>query len=243
VSRADEVAADRYVIPDAPRLRAAFRLAASDLYFNSWRLVAANLVWGLWLLLCLLLAVYWPLGGLLLGIALAVPTAGIYRLSALVVRQESVAFSDAVETYRARLAPALGVGAIAILGTTVFLVNVVTGLVTLANPVGWAIATAALWGVFILWAWLLCLWPLLVDPRREGLPIRPRMRLAAILVLAFPVRLAALTLVTAVVMGVSTVLFAALLTITVAYCALVGCRYVLPAADRLEGRATVLVLD
>jgi hypothetical protein len=112
---------------------------------------------------------------------------------------------------------------------------------TLGGPLGWAIATAAVWGLVILWAWLLCLWPLVVDPRREELGLRQTMRLAALLVLAFPFRIGTLMLVTALLLVISTVLFAALVTVAVAFGALLGCRYVLPAADRLEGRATVLL--
>ena len=49
-------------------------------------------------------------------------------------------------------------------------------------------------------------------------------------------RLGALTLVLAVILAASTVVFAALLTVSVALCAFIACRYVLPAADRLEAQ-------
>lgn len=233
--------AERSALPEAPRLGGALRAAASDLYFNSWRLVPANAVWGLVVLLTVAAAVYWFLGTVLLVLLLAVPTAGIYRLAALITRGDASAFSDVVEAYRRYLRPALVLGGIGAVGTSVFGINVLTGLLALGGPLGWAIATAAAWGLVILWAWLLCLWPLVVDPRREESSLRGRMRLAALLVLAFPLRIGALMIVTALLLAVSTVLFAALITITVAFCALLGCRYVLPAADRLEGRATVLV--
>jgi hypothetical protein len=48
----------------------------------------------------------------------------------------------------------------------------------------------------------------------------------------------ALTAVIVAVLAISTVFFAALFSISVAYVSLVATRYVLPAADRLEGRAT-----
>lgn len=233
--------AERYALPEAPRLGGALRAAAVDLYFNSWRLVPANAIWGALLLLVVAASVYWLPGAVVLLLVLAIPTAGIYKLAALIARGDASAFSDAIEAYRLYLRPALVLGPIATGGTAVFGTNVLTGLLTLGGPLGWAIATAAVWGLVILWAWLLCLWPLVVDPRREGLGLRQTMRLAALLVLAFPFRIGALMLVTALLLVISTVLFAALVTVAVAFCALLGCRYVLPAADRLEGRATVLL--
>ncbi len=49
-----------------------------------------------------------------------------------------------------------------------------------------------------------------------------------------PVRIGALAIVVAVTTAISTILTAALLTISVAFVALVACRIVYPAADRLE---------
>lgn len=235
--------AERYALPQAPRLGSAARDAAVDFYFNSWRLVPANVVWGCLLLGLILTGAYQAVGALLLSATLAIPAAGIYRLAALIVRGEPVAFSDALEAYRQYLRPALALGVLGTVGSTILLINVATGFLTLGNPLGWAIATAAFWGLVILWTWLLALWPLVVDPRRDGTGLRENMRLAGALVIAFPLRIGALALLTTVVMAVSTVLFAALITIAVAYCALLGCRYVLPAADRLEGRATVRLPD
>jgi hypothetical protein len=56
------------------------------------------------------------------------------------------------------------------------------------------------------------------------------------LALAHPVRMGSLAIVLAAVLAASTVVFAALLSVSVALCAFVTCRYVLPAADRLEAR-------
>ena len=230
-------------MPEAPRLGGAARGAGVDLYYNSWRLVPANAVWGLLLLLTVAVGVYWFVAAVPLLLLLAIPTAGIYRLAALIARGDASAFSDVPEAYRRYLRRALVLGLIGMVGTTVLGINILTGLLALGGPLGWAVATAAAWGMVILWAWLLCLWPLVVDPRREGASLREQMRLAAMLVLAFPLRIGVLWMVTVLVLAVSTVLFAALITIAVAFCASLGCRYVLPAADRLEGRATVLIPD
>ena len=62
------------------------RAAAIDFYFNSWRLVPANLVWSVLLLAVLFAALVWlPL--LLLLVVLALPTAGMFRIAAKVTHQ------------------------------------------------------------------------------------------------------------------------------------------------------------
>jgi hypothetical protein len=57
-------------------------------------------------------------------------------------------------------------------------------------------------------------------------------------VVAHPLRVGALALVVGLMLLVSTILFAALLSVSLAFCSLLSCRYVLPLADRLEGRPT-----
>jgi hypothetical protein len=47
----------------------------------------------------------------------------------------------------------------------------------------------------------------------------------------------------ALIAAVSIVAIAAIATVSAAYAALVTCRYVLPAADRLEGRRSVPVVE
>lgn len=235
--------AERYALPQAPRLGGAVRDAAVDFYFNSWRLVPANAVWGLVLIVLIVAGAYQALGALLFSATLAVPMAGVYRLAALIVRGQPVAFSDALGAYRQYLRPALTLGITATAGSTILVVNIAFNLLTLGGPLSWALSTAAFWGLVIFWTWMLAVWPLVVDPRREDSGLWQQMRLAALLVLAFPLRSGALMMVTVLLLAISTVLFAALITISVAFCALLGCRYVLPAADRLEGRATVLLPD
>jgi len=156
------------------------------------------------------------------------------------VRGDSVALSDGFD--RRLVAPGLLLGAGIVLAFMVFVVNIASGAAT-GEPMGWMFATVAGWGLVFVWVWSLVVWPVVTDPRRLDEPLRDRLRLGTLLVLAFPLRLSALALVITLVLAVSTVLFAALLTISVAYAALVSARYVLPAADRLEVRATVAVAD
>ena len=118
--------------------------------------------------------------------------------------------------------------AVAILASNAFLGA------NLGGPVGWALTTLSLTGLVALWVLSWPFWVLLVDPEREDRPLRSRARLAALLVVAAPGRLAWMSLVLAVLLLVSTVAFVAVLTIAPAFAALVAARYCLPLADRLE---------
>ena len=75
---------------------------------------------------------------------------------------------------------------------------------------------------------------MLVDPARSDRPVRARLGLAARVLLADPIRFGALGVAAGVILLVSTILTAAVLTISVAFLALVACRSALPVADRLE---------
>ncbi len=227
-SRADSIPGS------APGLGRVLRSAAVDFYFNSWRLVPANLLWGaVFLALVVGTAVFPPV--LLLTPALALPTVGVFRLAALIARGEGVSFWDGLTAWRTMLLPALVIGTGLVVCAAVFLTNIVLGLGS-DSVLGWVLATLAAWGLVASWVLGWTVWPLLVDPVRRGLPIRARLRTAVLLVLAHPVRMLALGALLAVLLAASTVAFAALVSISVAFSALVACRYVLPAADRLEAR-------
>ncbi len=215
-------------------LGGALRASMHDFYFNSWRLAPANLLWGAVLILAVIASPGSPVG-LLLLVALAVPTAGIYRMSALIARGEPAGFSDFLQGMR-RLGPVgalLGLGAAAL--AYVFTTNIFVGLGA-DNPLGWVTSALALWGLVGLAMLLVAAWPLLADPRREDVGLRARLTLAGLVVIGRPGRVLALTGVVLFVLAVSTVLFALLAMVSVAYVALVSCRYVLPLADDLEAR-------
>ena len=215
-------------------LRAALRQSLTDFYFNSWRLAPANFVWGTVLILALL-AGPTSLLGLALFVVLAVPTAGLYRLGALIARGEPAAFSDFVDGMRrfgiAALATAAGAAILAVVFTT----NIGVGL-EVGGPLGWFISALALWGDVALVMLLVAFWPVLVDPDREGVGLRRRLMLAGLVVIGRPGRVLALTAAVAAILAVSTVLFAAILLVSVAYVAIVSARYVLPLLDALEAR-------
>jgi hypothetical protein len=230
--------ASQLALPDPPRLGGAFREAAFDLYYNSWRMVPANIVWGLGFVAILVLAGGVWLPALSLLALLAVPVAGLHRMAAMIERGGGTSFSDFVIGMRRFFWPALAAGIIATLLAIVFTANVILGL-QLGGVLGWLFSAFALYGDIGLAMVLVAFWPILVDPLREELPIRRRLWLAVLVSLARPGRMFVLTLLIAAVLIASTVLFAAIVTVSVAYVSLVGARYVLPAADRLEGRPTV----
>ena len=200
----------------------------------------ANAIWGAGLLLVIALVFsYLAAVPLAFGL-LAFPTAGMFRLAALIARDRPTAFSDSLEAWRAFVRPILLIGVVIGVGTTVLVFNMVFGFSS-ADPVGWLFATLALWGFLAVWAVALAFWPLLVDPLRQGEPLAARLRLAVTVILVAPGRYVALMLLVWVFLIVSTILLAALLTVSIAFVALVVARYVLPLADRIESRATLLV--
>jgi len=171
------------------------------------------------------------------AILLAVPAVGMFRLATQIVREEPVSFRDSLHAWRRFLGRALISGAVLVAISFVMLFNTVLGLL---NPelMLWVIATMSVWGLLATWAVAVPYWALLTDPLREDEPLRAKLRLAALLVLVSPLRFSLLLLLIMLVLATSAVFFAALLTISVAFVALLATRYTLPAADRFERRET-----
>jgi uncharacterized membrane protein YesL len=222
------------VLPAAPSIGGAIRAAGRNAYYHSWRLLPANVVWATVAIAVATAALVVPAAVLLLPL-LALPTAGIFRVTTRIARGQAVSFWDAVDAWRTDVGRTLAFGAALVLATVVLGFNVVTGLGS-ASALGWALATTAAWGLVATWlvAWMG--WPILVDPDRIDRTFRDNLRLAALLVLAHPLRIGALGLVLAIFLAVSTVAIVALVTISVAFAALVASQFALPAADRLEAQ-------
>jgi hypothetical protein len=222
-------------LPQAPSLGGALRAAAGDFFFNSWRLVPANLLWALSLVVVALSWLLLPPLGLLVAVVTVLPTAGMFRLAALIARGEPASFSDATDAIHDQPLPRLGIGLMVVIAALVLLTNLASGVLS-GSPLGWALATLAAWGLLAGWCWLFAFWPILLDPRRPSAGMSAAARLAALLLLAHPVRLALLGLVLAVLLTISLAALVALLTVSFAFAALASAHYVLPAADRLEAR-------
>jgi len=224
-------AADR--VRRAPRLRGAVRIAAEDLYYNSLRFLGANLIFGVVAIAIALLAV----GGLIFLVLLVVlaPIAdGIMRMATEMVRERHTDMDTFFAALR-RPWRALALGTAELFVLFVLLIDLLLGA-SLESAFGAFLAVSALYGLFVLWLYATLAWPIVLDPAREGMALTGRLRLAALLMLAFPLRMAALALLLAVVAALSTLSVAPILTISVAFVCLVAAHYVLPAADRMEGR-------
>lgn len=216
-----------------PRLGTVLRAALTDYYFNSMRLVAANVIWGAGVILVVVVGLVWPVGGLLLLPFLALPTAAIFRVAGRIVRGGPDATRrDLAWPYRYLAVPLILLGSAFVGCALVLGTNLVVGLGH-DQPYAWALATLAAWGLVAVWCIALVGWPLIADPAAAADPLRERLRLAGRLLLLHPVRFGALAIAVAVIVTISTVLMAAILTVSVSFVALVACRSVYPAADRL----------
>lgn len=217
-------------------LPGAIRRAVLDFFYHSIRLVPANVLWGVGLLalgwLAILVGIWLAIIGLPL---LGLPLVGIYRLAGHITRGQEVVLSDVVIAARQQFMPAIAFAAVVAWGLALLAFNVAAGL-ALANPFGYGIATLSGWGFVALTLYAVVAWPVIADPARTGEPARNRLRLAGYLVLAEPLRVAALALIAVVLWIVSIVAFAAIVTITVSFVACLSTRVVLPDADRLAER-------
>jgi uncharacterized membrane protein YesL len=231
----DEVLDDRPAGPP-PGVFRAVRRAATDLYYQSIRMVPANFVWGLAAVLTFFVVVTFGLLPALVAAAVtSVAWVGVVRLAAQTVRGVDVVLSDAAWAWRRWLVPGFLVGAAFVAGAGLLWFNILIGLYT-GGLVGWALATMAGWGLAFGWLFGLVFWPILVDPRRDGISTLAAARLAGLLVLARPRRMWGMGIVLAIIAAISSILVAAIVTISAAWIALSACHVVLPAADELEER-------
>ena len=215
-------------------MAASFRAAAVDFYFQSIRLVPANVLWGVALLAWLVFGLgTGPLIALATAPLVAIPYVALARLTTLTARGRDVVLSDIADSIRRFGLAALVAGAIAALATAVLASNVIIG-VNLGGPAGWVLSTLAATGLVALWVYGIAFWVLLVDPDRDDVPALAKARLAAYLAVAIPGRLSWLALLLFALLVLSTVLIVTLLTIAPAYALLVSARFALPLADRLE---------
>jgi hypothetical protein len=236
VSRAEE----RRVPPPTSLTQAVGR-AAIDLYSNSMRLVAANLVWAFGLLLVAFLATR-TLAALPLAVVVVALSIGLMRMAAHLVRNRHVVLSDFTDAVRPRFLPHFGLGLAQVVLGFIALIDLGIGLQT-SGFIGPALTVSAIYALVALWVVGVAAWPILLDPVRADEPVLARLRLGALLTLAHPIRLGGLALLLAILLALSTVLIAALLTVAGTLTALIAAHYVLPAADRIEGRATLEVED
>lgn len=215
------------------------RTAAEDLYYHGVRLIVANLVWGIGAVLTAYAVTRSLLG--LLALAVMVPlTAGLMGMATALVRERTVVMGDFVRPIRGRLLRLLALAAAQFALTVVAAFDLVFGL-QIGGVVGVVMAVVAFYTLIALWVLAWTIWPIVTDPERHSEPVRAAVRLGALLALAHPIRMGMMALVLAAIAIASTILVAAIITFAAAYMVLVAAHFVLPSADRLEGRETLLV--
>lgn len=198
-----------------------------------WPLLGANLLWTGVALVVAAAVMAAPPAVVLLPL-LAVPTAGVFRTAGRVVRETGwVSIDDALDAWRADVPRTLVIGAAFVVGWTIFALNVAIGT-GLGSVLGLSIAIASVWALIGSWLLFWTLWPLLTDPSRIERPARRQLRLAALLVIADPIRIAVLGLAVGVLLVLSVITILPLVTVAMAASALIAGHVVLPAADRLE---------
>jgi uncharacterized membrane protein YesL len=212
----------------------AARQAATDLYFNSLRFVPANVLFALAVLAVLFAASRWP-PAIVLALALAAPLAGIHRMAALLARGEAASIGDFVDGARRFGLRATGIAAVLAILVAVLVTNVITGFES-GGPIGWFLGATALWGLVAVAMFAVAIWPVLVDPEREGARLRRRVQLAGLVLVGRPGRLFLVTLAIAAILVGSTALLGAIVLVGVSFSSLLATRWVLPAADELEAR-------
>ena len=91
-------------LPAPPSLSGTLRASISDFYFNSWRLVPANLIWGLGLAIVYLASfTFWP-AAVVLAPLLCLPVVSMHRIGGRIVRGGDVSLSDGFRLARGWIA-------------------------------------------------------------------------------------------------------------------------------------------
>jgi hypothetical protein len=225
-------------LPPSPRIGRSVRHAALDLYYNSWRFLPGNMAFGV-VLIVLLAAVATTPWGWVVAIGLIPPAAGCMRMATTLVRDGHTDFGEFLAVLRSPWQP-LAVGCAQLAIVLVLVVDLQVGRAW-QSPIGGVLAISGLYGLAIGWAYAVVAWPIVLDPIRRSETLGARLRLAGLLILAHPLRMGGLALFAGVFLVAATVAIAAIVTVALAFAFLVVARYVLPAADRLEGRETAEV--
>ena len=217
-----------------PRLRRAIRTAAVGFFDNAWPFLGANVAFGVVLLAAFYGSVLISPWFLLLLAVAVVPAAGTMRMATRLHRVGHTDLGDFAEVFRGR-------GRILLLGVAQLAIGAVLAvdiLVAFAwgSWIGTILLVGAAYGIAVLWALAVVAWPILLDPSRDAMPIRARLRLAFIVLLVEPRRVAGLAIVSGLLLLASTLLIAPILTFSVALVWLLLAGYALPLADAVEAR-------
>lgn len=223
-------------LPPPPGVLRSFGGAVADFVNNAWRFLLANIVFGV-VLLCMALVVGSgsPVG-YLLTLPMILPVAGLMRMAVVEVRQGRARFGDFLSPMR-RPWTILALGAVQLVAMFVMWIDVVVGLGS-GELLPAILAIGAVYILLAIWSYALVTWPLLLDPLRDGEPIRARLILGLRLLLAHPMRILAIAIVAGALLALSTAAIGIVVSFGLALIWLAIANFSIPLADRFEGRLT-----
>jgi hypothetical protein len=202
----------------------ALRLAAADLYANSWRLMAVNAALGA-VLVAVGLAAFAVHAALVLVVLAGPVAAALVHCAVTLVRTGNVVVADAVEGLRLhwRRGLELGAGGAALLGLGALAVRFYAG-----TSYGWPFVFVTIYLLLLLGVFQLIVWTLAVA--EPGRTLRDACRDAAVLTARRPsaTLLLGLALLLVNVLGLAAAVMP-FLTLTVAYSFVAVARFALPS--------------
>lgn len=222
-------------IPPPPGVIGSFGSGVANFVGNAWRFLVANLIFGVIFVVMATYGSRTPLA-YLLAIVLILPVAGLMRMAAVQVRtREGARMSDFVSPMR-RPWHILLLGIIQLVIGLVMWIDVVVGLGS-GQWLPAILAIGALYLLLALWSYSLIAWPLLLDPLRDGQPIRARLALGVQVLLASPMRILAFAILSGTLLGLATAAIGVVVTVALALIWLSIASFSLTLVDRFEARA------
>ena len=160
----------------------------------------------------------------------AIPASALTRAAVDVARAEPATWSAAARELGRRPGRKLLIAALQVLVTGVGLLNL-SMAAAVGGIGGIAIAAIGAYGLIVAWAYAIALWPIVVDPRRDG-RLADQLRLALLVLVTRPIGIVALLAVTAAAATACALLIVPLIVLP-ALVVLLCAAFVVPAADEL----------
>jgi hypothetical protein len=226
------MAADGPIVTD-PSVWTGIRAGTRALFDDFGRFIAVNAaVVAIGVLVALLAALH--VAGTLAAVLMIPALAALGRMAASTARDRVARLPQAREGIWHRWPTTFVLGVVQLVLLVVGWFNLQLGLAAASLPLI-AGGVASGWVVLLVAAAAVASWPLLLDPERDDVGVKPVLRLAGAVAVARPMRTLFLVLLLAVVtlVSVQTIVGAFVLP---SFGVLVAAHTVIPVADRLEGR-------
>ncbi len=173
-----------------------------------------------------------PLGSVLVFPAI-LGLAGLMRMATEEVRNDLVGTSEMFVPLRRHAAWVIVLGVLELIAALLLAMDVViSGAIGGFGAVVLALLSA--YALLIGWTYVVVAWPILLDPARDDLALRDRLRLALVVVLLHPMRSLGLGLLVAFLLGISISAIVPVLFGGIAISFMVAAHAVLPAADAVQ---------